>query len=58
MWNARTRWHKADYEKWHKETDPEKLWQAIIKSHKVDCVSNVHSLANDLERPVDVIKTH
>jgi hypothetical protein len=32
---------EADYETWHKETDPEKLWQAIVKSHKVDCVSNV-----------------
>jgi hypothetical protein len=32
---------EADYETWHKATDPEKLWQAIVKTHKVDCVSNV-----------------
>jgi hypothetical protein len=32
---------EADYEIWHNATDPEKLWQAIVKSHKVDCVSNV-----------------
>jgi hypothetical protein len=31
----------ADYETWHKATDPEKLWQTIVKTHKVDCVSNV-----------------
>jgi hypothetical protein len=31
----------ADYEIWHNATDPEKLWQAITKTHKVDCVSNV-----------------
>ncbi len=29
------------YQDWSKSTDPEKLWQAIIKTHKVDCVSNV-----------------
>jgi hypothetical protein len=29
----------ADYETWHKATDPEKLWQTIVKTHKVDCVS-------------------
>jgi hypothetical protein len=32
---------EADYEQWHVEKDPEKLWQAIIRMHKVDCVSNV-----------------
>jgi hypothetical protein len=26
---------------WHIEKDPEQLWQAIVKTHKVDCVSNV-----------------
>jgi hypothetical protein len=26
---------------WHAEKDPEKLWQAIIRTHKVDCVSSV-----------------
>jgi hypothetical protein len=30
-----------DYITWHAEKDPEKLWQAIVKTHKVDCVSNV-----------------
>jgi hypothetical protein len=26
---------------WHVKKDQEKLWQAIVKTHKVDCVSNV-----------------
>jgi hypothetical protein len=26
---------------WHAEKDAEKLWQAIIRTHKVDCVSSV-----------------
>jgi hypothetical protein len=30
-----------DYVTWHAEKDPEKLWKAIVKKHKVDCVSNV-----------------
>jgi hypothetical protein len=30
------KWHKM-----HKATDPEKLWQTIVKTHKVDSVSNV-----------------
>jgi hypothetical protein len=32
---------EPNYEVWHAEKDPEQLWQAIIKTHKVDCVSNV-----------------
>ncbi len=32
---------EPDYEVWHAKKDPEKLWQAIIQTHKVDCVSNV-----------------
>jgi hypothetical protein len=32
---------EPDYEVWSIATDPEKLWQAIVKTHKVDCVSNV-----------------
>jgi hypothetical protein len=32
---------EKDYEVWHNATDPEKLWQAITKTHKVDCVSTV-----------------
>jgi hypothetical protein len=31
----------ADYKTWHKATDQEKLWQPIVKTHKVDCVSNL-----------------
>jgi len=27
-----------------RDKDPEKLWQAIIKTHKVDCVSNVDAV--------------
>jgi len=30
-----------DYEDWHRDKDPEKLWQAIIKTHKVNTTSNV-----------------
>ncbi len=32
---------KPDYEVWSIATDPEKLWQAIVKTHKVDCASNM-----------------
>jgi D-ribose pyranose/furanose isomerase RbsD len=32
---------EADYKVWHKATDLEKLCQAIVKSHNVDCVSKV-----------------
>jgi hypothetical protein len=32
---------EPNYEVWHAEKDPEKLWQAIIRTHKVDCVSGV-----------------
>jgi hypothetical protein len=32
---------KKDYEHWHADTDPEKLWQAIERTHKVDSMSNV-----------------
>jgi hypothetical protein len=31
----------ADYETWHNATNPEKLWQTIVKTHKVDCVSHI-----------------
>jgi len=31
---------EADYEVWHLATNPEKLWQATVKMHKVDCASN------------------
>jgi hypothetical protein len=32
---------EKDYEQWHADTDPEKLWQAIERMHKVDSSSNV-----------------
>jgi hypothetical protein len=32
---------EQDYELWHANTDPEKLWQAIERTHKVDSSSNV-----------------
>jgi hypothetical protein len=32
---------EPDYEDWHNATDPEELWQVIVKTHKVDCVSNI-----------------
>jgi hypothetical protein len=32
---------EQDYEVWSKALDAEKLWLAIVKTHKVDCVSNV-----------------
>jgi hypothetical protein len=32
---------EPDYKVWHADTDPEKLWQAIEKTHKVDSISNV-----------------
>jgi hypothetical protein len=32
---------EQDYEIWHNATNPEKLWQTIVKMYKVDCVSNV-----------------
>jgi hypothetical protein len=30
-----------DYQTWQTATDPEKLWQAIMRTHRVDCVSHV-----------------
>ncbi len=32
---------EPNYKVWHAEKGPEKLWQAIIRTHKVDCVSSV-----------------
>jgi len=32
---------QPNYAVWHMEKDPEQLWQAIVGTHKVDCVSNV-----------------
>jgi hypothetical protein len=32
---------EPNYDTWHAEKDAEKLWQAIIRTHKVDCVSSV-----------------
>jgi hypothetical protein len=33
-----------DFEEWYAETDPEKRWQAIERTHKVDCLSNVNEV--------------
>ena len=35
---------EPNYDTWHSEKDPEKLWQAIIETHKVDCVSSVSAI--------------
>ncbi len=35
---------EQDYEIWSKALDTEKLWLAIVKTHKVDCVSNVNEV--------------
>jgi hypothetical protein len=31
-----------DFEELYAETDPEKLWQTIERTHKVDCLSNAN----------------
>jgi hypothetical protein len=33
-----------EYEDWHAEKDPEKLWKAIVRTHKADFVSNVMAI--------------
>jgi len=33
-----------NYETWSEATDPEKLWQAIVKTHKVDCVTSIDAV--------------
>jgi hypothetical protein len=30
----------GDFKEWS-EADPERLWQAIVRTHKIDCVSNI-----------------
>jgi hypothetical protein len=40
----------ADYEEWFTNTDPEKLWQTIETTHKVDCISNVNEVIELSER--------
>jgi hypothetical protein len=32
---------EPDYDVWSKALDVEKLWLAVVKTHKVDCISNV-----------------
>jgi hypothetical protein len=32
---------QPNYAAWHAQKYPEKLWQAIVKTHQVDCVSNI-----------------
>jgi len=33
-----------DYDIWSEAKDPEKLWQAIIKTHKIDCVTSIDAV--------------
>jgi hypothetical protein len=33
-----------DYEVWSEATGPEKLWKAIVLTHKVDCVTSVDAV--------------
>jgi hypothetical protein len=33
-----------DYDTWSEATDPEKLWQAIVRTHKIDCVTSVDAV--------------
>jgi hypothetical protein len=33
-----------DYDVWSEATDPEKLWQAIVRTHKIDCVTSVDTV--------------
>jgi hypothetical protein len=33
-----------DYKDWMRDKDPEKLWKAIIRTQKVDCVSNIDAV--------------
>jgi hypothetical protein len=35
---------EKDYDQWHANTDPEKLWQAIERTHKVNSSSNVNKV--------------
>jgi len=33
-----------DYETWSEAADPEKLWKAIVSTHKVDCVTSIDAV--------------
>jgi hypothetical protein len=33
-----------DYEVWSEATDPEKLWKAIVLTHKVDCMTSIDAV--------------
>jgi len=33
-----------DYDVWNEATDLEKLWQAIVRTHKIDCVTSVDAV--------------
>jgi hypothetical protein len=33
-----------NYDEWYVYTDPEKLWQTIERTNKVDCISNGHEV--------------
>jgi hypothetical protein len=43
---------EPDYKDWHNATDLEKLWQAIMKTHIVDCVSNMDQVKELTTRKV------
>jgi hypothetical protein len=31
---------------WHAEKDPENLWKVIVKTHKIDYISNINEVIN------------
>ncbi len=35
-----------DFQTWHGAMDPKKLWQAIVKTCKVDCISHVSQISS------------
>jgi hypothetical protein len=50
-------YQQPDYATWHRDKDPEKLWQAIAMTHKVDCVSNMTEVMILMARRVSEHKT-
>jgi hypothetical protein len=39
-----------DYPTWSKALDAEKLWQAIVNTHKIDCLSNINEVMELMAR--------
>jgi hypothetical protein len=35
---------ERNYALWHADKDPERLWQTILRTHKVDCMSNINEV--------------